>query len=63
MVSQEPGRIDRARAYVSGDIQIEGDVFAGLDEIARAAVSMGKTKPSGEPDVDAWLNIILRAEA
>jgi cyclopropane-fatty-acyl-phospholipid synthase len=33
-----PNELGFARAYVSGDIQIEGDVFAGLDEIARAAV-------------------------
>ena len=33
-----PNELGFARAYVSGDIQIEGDVFAGLDQIARAAV-------------------------
>jgi cyclopropane-fatty-acyl-phospholipid synthase len=33
-----PNELGFARAYVSGDIQIEGDVFAGLDEVARAAV-------------------------
>jgi len=33
-----PNELGFARAYVSGDIQIDGDIFAGLDEIARAAV-------------------------
>lgn len=33
-----PNELGFARAYVSGDIQIDGDVFAGLDEIARVAV-------------------------
>ncbi len=31
-------------------------------EIGRAAVSMGKTKPSGEPDIDAWLNQVTKGE-
>jgi cyclopropane-fatty-acyl-phospholipid synthase len=33
-----PNELGFARAYVSGDIRIDGDVFAGLDELARAAV-------------------------
>lgn len=33
-----PNELGFARAYVSGDIQIEGDLFAGLDEVARVAV-------------------------
>ncbi len=33
-----PNELGFARAYVSGDIQIDGDVFAGLDELARVAV-------------------------
>ena len=33
-----PNELGFARAYVSGDIQIDGDIFAGLDAIARAAV-------------------------
>ena len=33
-----PNELGFARAYVSGDIEVEGDLFAGLDELARAAV-------------------------
>jgi parvulin-like peptidyl-prolyl isomerase len=29
------------------------------DEIVRAAVSMGRTKPDGSPDVDAWIKDVL----
>jgi parvulin-like peptidyl-prolyl isomerase len=32
------------------------------DEIARAAISMGQTKPDGKPDVDAWLALVLKNE-
>jgi cyclopropane-fatty-acyl-phospholipid synthase len=32
-----PNELGFARAYVSGDVQIDGDVFAGLDELARVA--------------------------
>jgi len=31
-------------------------------EVARAALSMGKTKPSGEPDVDAWLDTVAKEQ-
>jgi parvulin-like peptidyl-prolyl isomerase len=31
-------------------------------EVARAAISMGKTKPSGEADVQAWLDVITRQQ-
>lgn len=31
-------------------------------EIGRAAVSMGKTKPNGEPDIQGWMEHITKAE-
>jgi parvulin-like peptidyl-prolyl isomerase len=31
-------------------------------EIGRAAVAMGKTKPSGEPDIEAWLQQVTKGE-
>jgi parvulin-like peptidyl-prolyl isomerase len=31
-------------------------------EIGRAAVAMGKTKPSGEPDIEGWLDQVTKGE-
>ena len=41
-VVQAPGELGFARAYVAGDIDVDGDVFAALDLRDRFAASMGR---------------------
>jgi cyclopropane-fatty-acyl-phospholipid synthase len=41
-VVQAPGELGFSRAYVAGDIDIDGDVFAALDLRDRFAASMGR---------------------
>lgn len=39
-----PGELGMARAYVSGDIEVEGDLLAGVGAVEEATLSAGRTE-------------------
>jgi cyclopropane-fatty-acyl-phospholipid synthase len=48
-----PGELGLARAYVSGDLDVEGDLTEGLRR-ARSAVRPGQSGQPGQPERSGW---------